>query len=169
MKRAFLLILTLLLVAGCTIARSSNPNGGPLTGEATTPDGLSLRTRIEHTSWTWGQPAKVTVTVKNGSKEPVPFIRTNGCDSGISVVLLQAEEQVGYFRPDGPEMMCTQALQMASLAPGAEIQATVVWDRNPDQPTPAAGEYTLQVTFNRGANYDARQPLTDNITVQLKN
>lgn len=148
------LLIAVIFLTGCGGFRPKNAEAPRGVSSSTVVDGVRVQASLPTSTLDLANPKAVSVTVTNEGAQPVSFLKYNGCDTGVQVSLEQGGQRLGWFRVEGPPMACTEALEMAALAPGAKIQGQYVWVAEPNAKRLAAGEYLVTVRFNRADGYE---------------
>jgi hypothetical protein len=166
MITAFLAV-ALLILTGCG---ASAPKSDPSRMTATVSDqGIELTASIASPKFAPHALPQVDVTVRNNGKTSVRYIRYNGCDTGVGVIMQQGDAKTAYFdeKTEAP-VACTEAITMADLAPGATIQASYVTLPVADMPPPDNGDHVISISFNRATSLDEVKPVVASLQVTVE-
>ncbi|HYG59546.1 MAG TPA: hypothetical protein VD902_15900 [Symbiobacteriaceae bacterium] len=167
MRLFAVMIAVAFFAGGCGGTAVTPPKPGGL-DTSTVADGIRIRASVASSVLDLsGQPA-VDVTVTNESQATVSFLKFNGCDNGVHVTLEDTSGAVGSFRREVPPVVCTQALAMATLAPGGTIRDRYVWAPAGDVPAPAAGEYRIVVRYQRADSMESVRPIAAEMKVAIQ-
>lgn len=173
MKLRLLAVLTVAVFAAAGCASTSRPQA-PATGAPPAPhtataetSGIRITVSAAAAAFDAKEPLAVEARVVNEGNEPVRYVKSNGCDNGIRLELLDQSGGHGWFRVDGPPRACTEAMEIGTLEPGKAISDRYIWDRVPDEPDLSGGEYTIRASFSRGEDYQAVAPIVTQLKIMV--